>query len=190
MPIRDLLKAHDFFPEPMVLVGADGTIDTSNQSFADQFGMSAQALSGRRLDALAAASAVAIQEYLRACAASADVVQGSLMLRRRAEIIALHACGIAYPPESAPSASQVLLRLVTERRDQSSSERAAEQPGFARWREVEESLRRQSQILEVTLASIGDAVLVADTNGRVTFLNSVAEQLTRLGAQKKQATKN
>jgi PAS domain S-box-containing protein len=42
---------------------------------------------------------------------------------------------------------------------------------------VEDSLRRQSQILEVTLASIGDAVIVTDAAGRVTFLNSVAEQL-------------
>ena len=162
----------------MVLVSADGTIDTSNQPFADQVGLSARALAGRRLDALASASAAAIQEYLRACAASTQVVEGSLLLRRRAETIALQARGIAYPPEAAPCASQVLLRLVTERHDHSSSEQAEEKQGFTRWREVEESLRRQSQILEVTLASIGDAVLVADTNSCVTFLNSVAEQLT------------
>jgi PAS domain S-box-containing protein len=178
MPIRDLLKANDLFDEPLVLVSTDGTIDTSNQPFADQLGLSAQALSGRRLDALAAVSAAAIQEYLRACAGSAEVVEGSLLLRRRAETIALQARGIAYPPESAPCASQVLMRLVAERHGRSGSDQAQEKQGFARWREVEESLRRQSQILEVTLASIGDAVLVADTNGRVTFLNSVAERLT------------
>jgi PAS domain S-box-containing protein len=178
MPIKDLLKANDFFEEPMVLVGADGTIDTSNQPFADQLGLPARALTGRRLDALAAASAAAIQEYLRACAASTEVVEGSLLLRRRAETIALHARGIAYPPGSAPSASQVLLRLVTERRAHSGSRPAGERQGSARWRETAESLRRQSQLLEVTLASIGDAVLVTDANGCVTFLNSVAERLT------------
>ena len=32
--------------------------------------------------------------------------------------------------------------------------------------------------LEVTLASIGDAVIVADTQGRITFMNPVAETLT------------
>jgi PAS domain S-box-containing protein len=177
MPIRDLLKAPHFFTEPMVLVGTDGTIDTSNQSFADQLGVPTQSLAGRRLDALAAASASAIQEYLRACAASTEGVQGSLLLRRRAETIALQARGIAYPPRSAPSASQVLLRLVTDQRSHSSSE-PEDRQAFARWREVEESLRRQSQILEVTLASIGDAVLVTDARGHVTFLNSVAEELT------------
>jgi nitrogen-specific signal transduction histidine kinase len=57
MPIRELLKKPDFFSEPMVLVSSDGTIDTPNQSFADQLGIPAKALAGRRLDALAAASA-------------------------------------------------------------------------------------------------------------------------------------
>jgi PAS domain S-box-containing protein len=54
----------------------------------------------------------------------------------------------------------------------------AREQGLPRWREIEDSLRRQSQILEVTLASIGDAVIVTDVEGRVTFLNSVAAALT------------
>jgi PAS domain S-box-containing protein len=178
MPIRDLLRAKGLIAEPMVLVSTDGTIDTSNQPFGDEIGVPAQALSGRRLDGLAVASAAAIQEYLRACAASAEVVEGSLLLRRRAETIVLEARGIAYPPESAPSASQVLLRLVAEQRSHSSPGQSVKRQDLARWREIEDSLRRQSQILEVTLASIGDAVLVTDVNGRVTFLNPVAERLT------------
>ena len=179
MPIRELLKKTDFFSEPMVLVSTDGTIDTSNQSFADQLGVPAHTLPGRRLDGLAAASATAIQEYLRACAASSSVVQGSLILKRRADTIALHARGVAYPPADAPSASQVLLRLVTEHEPRHGGPHA---PGtehdLLRWKEIEDSLRRQSQILEVTLASIGDAVIVTDVEGRVTFMNSVAESLT------------
>lgn len=39
-------------------------------------------------------------------------------------------------------------------------------------------LRRGREMLEVTLKSIGDAVIVTDVAGRVTFLNPVAEQLT------------
>ncbi len=42
---------------------------------------------------------------------------------------------------------------------------------------VEDLLRRR-EMLEVTLRSIGDGVIVTDAEGRVTFLNSVAEQLT------------
>jgi PAS domain S-box-containing protein len=39
-------------------------------------------------------------------------------------------------------------------------------------------IRRERQMLDVTLRSIGDAVIVTDVAGRVTFLNAVAEQLT------------
>jgi len=36
----------------------------------------------------------------------------------------------------------------------------------------------KTEWLRVTLASIGDAVITTDTEGRVTFLNPVAESLT------------
>jgi PAS domain S-box-containing protein len=177
MPIRELLRTPDLLSDPLLLLSSDGTIDTPSHSFVTQLGLPVEALIGRRLDALAAASSAAIQEYLRACAQSAQVIQGSLVLRRRAETIALQARGIAYPPGDSPSASHVLLRLVTQ--DQSDKQTAPDpQSAATHWREVEDSLRRQSQILEVTLASIGDAVIVTDAGGRVTFLNSVAEHLT------------
>jgi len=41
-----------------------------------------------------------------------------------------------------------------------------------------QELRRQKELLAVTLASIGDGVIVTDTHGRVTFLNGEAERLT------------
>jgi PAS domain S-box-containing protein len=39
-------------------------------------------------------------------------------------------------------------------------------------------VQRQKDLLAVTLASIGDCVIVTDTAGRVTFMNAVAESLT------------
>ncbi len=44
--------------------------------------------------------------------------------------------------------------------------------------ESEEFFRRQREWFRVTLTSIGEAVMVADTTGRVTFLNPIAEALT------------
>ena len=45
-------------------------------------------------------------------------------------------------------------------------------------RRAEETLRKQSDWLRVTLSSIGDAVITTDVEGRVTFMNRVAESLT------------
>lgn len=45
-------------------------------------------------------------------------------------------------------------------------------------RRAEEALRKQSEWLRVTLSSIGDAVISTDVEGRVTFMNRVAESLT------------
>ena len=44
--------------------------------------------------------------------------------------------------------------------------------------QVEAAEREQRERLQITLASIGDAVIATDTAGQVTFLNAVAESLT------------
>src|SRR5262249_13595542 len=46
---------------------------------------------------------------------------------------------------------------------------------------AEETLRQQREWLRVTLDSIGDAVITSDTEGRVTYLNPVAQALTGWG---------
>jgi PAS domain S-box-containing protein len=46
-----------------------------------------------------------------------------------------------------------------------------------RW-QAEQDLQRERDLLGVTLESIGDAVITTDVQGRVTFLNAVAQSLT------------
>jgi PAS domain S-box-containing protein len=43
---------------------------------------------------------------------------------------------------------------------------------------AEQAIRESRKLLHITLSSIGDGVITTDVNGRVTFLNSVAEALT------------
>ena len=43
---------------------------------------------------------------------------------------------------------------------------------------AEEALQKQSEWLRITLSNIGDAVISTDAEGRVTFLNAVAEAMT------------
>jgi diguanylate cyclase (GGDEF)-like protein/PAS domain S-box-containing protein len=46
------------------------------------------------------------------------------------------------------------------------------------WRRAQESLFREKEQAVITLESIGDAVITADTAGRMMYLNPVAERLT------------
>ncbi len=58
-------------------------------------------------------------------------------------------------------------------------------------KQAEEALRESEQRWATTLASIGDAVISTDTEGRITFMNAVAEALTGwtfAGASKKPVT--
>ncbi len=43
---------------------------------------------------------------------------------------------------------------------------------------AEQALRAQSELLRITLASIGDGMISTDADGRVSFINGVAEKLT------------
>src|SRR5690606_36745226 len=45
-------------------------------------------------------------------------------------------------------------------------------------RQAEEAIAEQREWFETTLESIGDAVLATDVQGRVVFMNAVAERLT------------
>ncbi len=48
----------------------------------------------------------------------------------------------------------------------------------ARRQTIANEVREQKELLSVTLASIGDGVIVTDEKARITFMNNVAEQLT------------
>src|SRR5581483_6973788 len=58
------------------------------------------------------------------------------------------------------------------------TKRKAAEANFREAQRLQQDERRQREQLRVTLSSIGDAVVATDADGRVTFLNPVAEHLT------------
>ena len=58
------------------------------------------------------------------------------------------------------------------------ADRQPVEPGPVDGQRAEATLREQRELLRVTLASIGDAVITTDTTGRITFLNGAAHSLT------------
>jgi PAS domain S-box-containing protein len=76
------------------------------------------------------------------------------------------------------AAEESARRLASEEAARRAAEAGAEEARRAQHEE-----RRQREQLRVTLASIGDAVITTDGDGRVDFLNPVAEALTGWTAQ-------
>ena len=71
-----------------------------------------------------------------------------------------------------------LAELVSERTAQLEAANLKLQTEIAERQQAEEELRQNREWLRVTLSSMGDAVIAADTKGTITFMNPVAASLT------------
>ncbi|MCE9604105.1 MAG: response regulator [Planctomycetia bacterium] len=77
---------------------------------------------------------------------------------------------------------EALEREVTDRTHELFAANEALRLEIAERKNAEKSLREQREWFRVTLASIGDAVMATDAEGRITFLNPCAETLTEWNA--------
>ncbi len=178
----------ELLPEPMLLVDVETRILAANAAIARHLRRASQALVGARLTDLAHEPPEGVRSYLASCLRSGQLLLGALTLRLEdGESITFRAAGGALrlgPSSGLPRA--VLLRLTprAESRvaflalDDKIQELNAE---IARRQMVERDLRRERETLQVTLGSIGDAVIVTDAEGRISFINSIGESL--LGAK-------
>ncbi|MEJ7928917.1 ATP-binding protein [Ramlibacter sp. AN1015] len=174
----------DALPEPLLLVSSRGTLLSANRAAAALLGVPAQSLANRRLAELVLESEEAVQELLTSCSRSRSMLPSSLTFVGPAgEPLACTCQGAVARPRSASGDAQVLLRvavkasatdrflLLKERIEQLSRE-------ISRRRMAEAALLEAKEWYRVTLESIGDAVVVTDREGRVTFMNAVAQELT------------
>jgi PAS domain S-box-containing protein len=176
--------ALDLLPEPTLFVDLDGIILSANLACGRQLQQSRDSLARTPLAAIAVDEPGLLHHYLRECARSGQLHMGSLTLRRRDGVAVKFRAGgaLAHRSNAAPQSRVVLLRLVpapesgiafialNEKIRQLNAENA-------RRRLIEEDLRKERETLQVTLSSIGDAVIVTDAEGTITFLNEVAESL-------------
>jgi PAS domain S-box-containing protein len=179
-----VIAALDLLPELMLLVSVDGIILAANLACGGHLQQSRDSLSRTPLAAIAANEPDTLENYLRECARSRQLHIGSLALRRADGVVMKFRAGGAlfHRLEATPASRVVLLRLVPAPEsgvafialNEKIRELNAE---IARRRMIEEDLRTERETLQVTLSSIGDAVIVTDAEGTITFLNEVAESL-------------
>jgi PAS domain S-box-containing protein len=178
------IAALDLLPEPILFVRLDGVVLCANLACGRHLQRSRDSLILTPLAAVTVDEPSSLENYLTECARSRQLHIGSLSLRRvDGEVMKFRAGGaLFHRSDAAPKSRVVLLRLVpapesgvafialNEKIRQLNAE-------IARRRLIEDDLRRERETLQVTLSSIGDAVIVTDAAGTITFLNEVAESL-------------
>ena len=169
--------------EPVLLVTKDGRILAVNGAVR-QLSFEPSYLETKTLFKLCTTSEDEIRDFLRLCARSRQPVLTALTLRNQEDHEIVCRCdGMLAHHESEGGETTLLLKLTPKetsvRHYQLVNEKISElNQEIERRIGLEKELQERSEYLHVTLTSIGDGVIVTDASGRVTLLNSVAEELT------------
>ena len=167
----------DLLTQPVLLVSTSGRIEACNVAFASSIGTTPEALRGRDLASLVEDTGLDLLEYLQACAHD-QASPARLAFNCEGATATYSARGVAHSL-SEDIASRPVVLLLNRLHGRAADPVPAEpNTDAAQDRRTEETSSAGENILDVTLASIGDGVIVTDASGRVTFLNPVAEQLT------------
>jgi PAS domain S-box-containing protein len=171
-------------PDATLLVASSGRIQAANARAGQMLEATPAQLSGRNLAEFVQQEPEQLEAFLRAAArCSAPVPGGMTLTDSRGRRVRCRLEGAVLTPRTADAAAVLLVRLVPQeaavnrfvalnlRIDELGKE-------IGRRQRAEVALREQRELLLVTLSSIGDAVIATDAQGKVTFMNRIAELQT------------
>lgn len=172
----------NLFQEPILLVSGAGHLRAANSAAVRML------IPGARLDVDALLfdfienPAEEVSSYLKLCSRSVDPLPGRLTFRTpRLAQPAVRCSGCAFRAQDDQS-PLVMLRFATAENPTSrfialNQQLESQRREIARRLAAEAEAHRRHELLQVTLKSIGDAVIATDTEGLITFLNQVAADL-------------
>jgi PAS domain S-box-containing protein len=182
MARQDFVGWASRFPDALLLVSREGAVKECNSAFLQFLGPSAVPIEVRTIFEWSVSSKDSVEKALRLWAGSGQLIYGNVVFelpgagRVRCE-------GAVLSGAEHGIASDLIIRV---RKQATASEkflglnRKVEELNNevkARVRSEKEA-REQRERYQVTLASIGDAVIATDVNGDVEFMNGIAEALT------------
>jgi len=171
-------------PEPMLLLTGSGIVLAGNRAVEKRLGLALHQVGGKNLADVVADSTDEIAHYLRSCSRNRSLVLGSLnLLGGDSESVSCRTEGTLLQPRTEGAEAILLLRLIPKKSAVGQFVALNQQieslrKEICRRRQAEAEARQQAEQLRVTLGSIGDAVIVTDAEGRVRFLNPVAQAMT------------
>jgi PAS domain S-box-containing protein len=173
----------NLFQEPILLVSSAGHLCAANSSAAHLLVPGARLNGDALLFDFIANPAQEVREYLKVCSRSVDPLPGKLTFRSsKLEPPAVRCSGCAFRVLDEQHNPLVMLRFATDENPTSrfialNQQLESQKREIARRLAAEAEAHRRHELLQVTLKSIGDAVIATDTEGRITFLNQVAADL-------------
>lgn len=168
--------------EATLVLRPSGRIITVNRA-ASKLLSTDTSMEGRSLQPFVSSSSDSLLSYLRLCSRSKQILVGALELETPQGVQRFTAKGGVLEPRTEEDEAVILIRLLPQLEANMHFKALKERidglnAEVAKRQRAEYELNAQRKWLEVTLNSIGDAVITTDTEGKVTFMNPVAEAMT------------
>lgn len=161
MAERDMQTILDNLPSLVSYWGADLTNRFANSAYDAWFGVTPEQLRGMHCRDLLGETQYALCEPFLQCALRGEKQLFECTVLDKSQVLR-HAI-VSYVPDMDGQAVRGVFVQTTDITDR---------------KRMEEQLFEEKERIRLTLQSIGDAVICTDAQGRITYLNPVAERLT------------
>jgi len=182
--VEAFFRFANLFSEPILLVSNGARLLGAN-SPAHRMFLSRGESAARSLCEIVEEAPDRVLDYLRLCSRTAQPLPGLLTFRAGNAFdapIQYRCAGCAFRADEDEGERLIVLRMapkaVSNQFIALNQQIERLKTEVLRRQEAERSEHEKQELLRVTLASIGDAVITTDLAGNVVFMNAVAESLT------------